>query len=88
MYFLLNQLSWLFIFLTNLSLLNNNKQTISAGHGRDPFAADDDMTVTTSIKSHAASLRFKDKNNKYKKIIDQAIIPTTKSYRSSSKHLV
>jgi hypothetical protein len=29
---------------------------------------------STSIKSHAASLRFKDKQNKYKKIIDQAII--------------
>ncbi len=28
----------------------------------------------TSIKSHAASLRFKDKHNKYKRIIDQSII--------------
>ncbi len=46
----------------------------------------------TSIKSHAASQRLKNEHNKYKEIIDQAIIrenqsdnstPTTKSYPSS-----
>jgi hypothetical protein len=52
------------VYLISIPSDNNGKSTLKAG---TPI-------FSTSINSHATSLQFKDKHNKHKQIIDQAII--------------
>jgi hypothetical protein len=61
--------------MQGLTLVSTRQEKLSlmSRHIRQPWKTGTPIS-STSIESHAASLRFKDKQNKYKKIIDQAII--------------